>query len=115
MNETQNLGIILRRQRERLGLSLSQLAHKSGVSPSHIARSERAERYPSTTVLRKLAKPLNLDEKELFNLAGYLPEGESKTDDLKKHKLLAELDILLNRVTADVNHIKNIMREFHKK
>ena len=115
MKETLNLGTIVRRQRNRLGLSLVELAEKSGVSPSYLGRIENAQRYPSTNILRKIAKPLKLDEEELFNLAGYLPIEQNKTDNLYKHKSLAELDILVDRVTADVNRIKSIIRELHMK
>ena len=115
MNEAQNLGSIVRAQRKRLGLSLADLAANSGVSVSHLGRIENAQRYPSANVLRKIAKPLNIDESELFNLAGYLPIEEPKTADLEKHKELAELDILVDRVTADTNRIKSIIRELHKK
>lgn len=115
MNETQNLGSIVRRQRNRLGLSLADLSTKSGVSISYLSRIEKAQRYPTANVLLKIAKPLNLDENELFNLAGYLTGEQPKTPDLEKHKLLAELDILVNRVTADTNRIKSIIREIHKK
>jgi transcriptional regulator with XRE-family HTH domain len=93
-----------------------ELAAKSGVSPSHLGRIENAQRYPSINILRKIAKPLELDEEELFNLAGYLPiEQTKKIDDLQKHKSLAELDILVDRVTADINHIKSIIRKLHMK
>jgi transcriptional regulator with XRE-family HTH domain len=115
MNETQNLGSIVSRQRNRLGLTLLDLSKKSGVSVSHLGRIENAQRYPSTNVLRKIAKPLGLDENELFNLAGYLPGEKPKTLDLEKHKLLQELDILVDRVTADTNRIKSIIRGLHKK
>lgn len=115
MSEIQNLGSIVRAQRKRLGFSLADLATESGVSVSHLGRIENAQRYPSTTVLSKIAKPLALDEKELFNLAGYLSGEQPKTPDLEKHKLLAELDILVDRVTADTNRIKSLIREFHKK
>lgn len=111
MDEIQDLGTIVKRQRNRLGFTITELAPKSGVSPSHIARIEKDERYPSPNILRKIAKPLNIDEQELFNLAGYLPVKEA---DLKKHKYLAELDILINRATAALNHIKSIIRELHK-
>ena len=114
MIETQNLGTIVKRQRIRLGLTLLDLSKKSGVSVSHLGRIENAQRYPSTDVLRKIAKPLGIDEKELFNLAGYLPIDEPKTPDLGKHKLLEELDILVDRVTADTNRIKSIIRKLHK-
>ena len=115
MNEIQNLGSLVNRQRNRLGLTLKDLSSKSGVSISHLARIENAQRYPSTNVLRKIAKPLELNEKDLFNLAGYLPIEQPKTPDLMKHKSLAELDILLARVTADLARIKNVIHELYKK
>jgi transcriptional regulator with XRE-family HTH domain len=114
MNETLNLGTIVKRQRNRLGLTLLDLSKKSGVSVSHLGRIENAQRYPSPPVLKIIAEPLGLDENELFNLAGYLPTDEPKTPDLEKHKLLAELDILVDRVAADTNRIKNIIHELNK-
>lgn len=115
MNETQNLGAIVRRQRKRLGLTLGELAAKSGVSSSHLGRIENAQRYPSPNVLRKIAKPLALDEDELFSLAGYLPGEQPKSPDVEKHRLLEELDILVDRVTADTNRIRSIIQKLHKK
>jgi len=115
MNETQNLGTIVRQQRKRLGLTPNDLAIKSGVSISHLGRIENAQRYPSPSILQKIAEPLNLNEDELFNIAGYLPIDQSKTTNMEKHKILSELDILANRVTADVNRIKSIIWELHKK
>jgi transcriptional regulator with XRE-family HTH domain len=115
MNETQNLGIVVRQQRKRLGLTLKDLAFKSGVSISHLGRIENAQRYPSPSILQKIAEPLSLDEKEKFSLAGYLPIDQSKTVNTEKHKILSELDILANRVTADVSRIKSIIWELHKK
>ena len=105
----------MRRQRIRLGLTLKDLAAKSGVSVSHLGRIENAQRYPSPNVLRKIAEPLDLDENEIFSLAGYLPIEQPKTPDLEKHKLLAELDILVDRVTSDTNRVKSIIRKLNKK
>ena len=115
MNEAQNLGSIIKRQRNRIGLTLLALSAKSGVSPSHLSRIEKAQRYPSTDVLRKIAQPLGLDEKELFNLAGYLPSEQPTSPDKEKHKLRAELDILLNRVTADMSRIKRIIQQLQSR
>ena len=44
----------------------------SGISPSHLGRIERGERFPSARILHKIAKPLGFEENELFTLAGYL-------------------------------------------
>jgi transcriptional regulator with XRE-family HTH domain len=115
VNETQNLGSIVKQQRNRLGLTLADLAAKSGVSVSHLGRIENAQRYPSPNVLRKLAKPLRLSEDELFNLAGYLPMVQDTPPDPEKYRLLAELDIIVDRVTADTSRIKSIIRQLHRK
>jgi len=63
---------MMKQQRIALQLTLQQLADMSGVSPSHLGRIERGQRFPSARILRKIAKPLNFDEDELFTLAGYL-------------------------------------------
>ena len=56
-------------------LTLRELAAKAGVSASHLGRIERGERFPSASILRKIARPLGFDEDELFMLAGYLSPG----------------------------------------
>jgi len=67
-----HLGGIIKQRRVTVPLTLQELATKSGVSSSHLGRIERGERYPSASVLRKIAKPLDFEEDELFTLAGYL-------------------------------------------
>ncbi len=47
------------------------------VSPSHLGRIERGERYPSARILRKIAKPLGFEEDELFTQAGYLSSPQT--------------------------------------
>jgi transcriptional regulator with XRE-family HTH domain len=66
------LGKMLKQQRVSLPLTLRELSAMTGVSPSHLGRIERGERFPSGSVLRKIAKPLGFEEDELFTLAGYL-------------------------------------------
>ena len=74
MNDTDrnNLGEIIRQQRITVSLTIQQLAGMSGVSASHLGRIERGERFPSASILRKVAQPLGFEEDELFTLAGYL-------------------------------------------
>jgi len=67
-----NLGEVIRQQRITMPLTLQQLASMSGVSASHLGRIERGERFPSASILRKVAQPLGFKEDELFTLAGYL-------------------------------------------
>lgn len=52
---------ILRAERERLGLSKSELSRKSGTGNGTVGRAERYERFPSIPVLRKIVRALDLD------------------------------------------------------
>jgi len=71
-NYRKNLGKIIKQQRLMVPLTLQELANTSGVSPSHLGRIERGERFPSASILCKIAPPLGFSENELFTLAGYL-------------------------------------------
>ncbi len=71
-NNGKNLGRVLKQQRVMSLLTLRGLATTSGISPSYLGRVERGERFPSASILRKVGKPLGLEESELFSLAGYL-------------------------------------------
>ena len=71
-NEKNNLGKIIKQQRVMVPLTLQELAARSGISPSHLGRIERGERFPSAHILRKIAEPLGFEENELFTLADYL-------------------------------------------
>src|SRR4030067_2652577 len=71
-NYRKNLGKIIKQQRLMVPLTLQELANMSDVSPSHLGRIERGERFPSASILQKIAKPLGFEENELFTLAGYL-------------------------------------------
>ena len=72
MAESRELGKIIKQQRVAVDLTLQQLSSKSGVSPSHLGRVERGQRFPSAHILHRIAGPLGFDEDELFTLAGYL-------------------------------------------
>ena len=82
-----NLARIIRQQRVSIPLTLRELSQRSGVSPSHLGRIERSERFPSAHSLRKIAQPLGFNENELFRMAGYLPSQPSpKAEDNKVYQ-----------------------------
>jgi len=97
-----NLGEAIRRQRVAITLTVRELATMSGVSPSHLGRIERGERYPSARVLRRIAKPLGFTEDELFTLAGYLSPNSSG---------VAEADAVYGRSRLDPNVAGMLARE----
>ena len=67
-----SLGRIIKQRRLMIRLTLQKLAILSMISVSHLGRIERGERFPSASILQRMAKPLGFEESELFSLAGYL-------------------------------------------
>jgi transcriptional regulator with XRE-family HTH domain len=98
-NRSTNLGEIIRQGRVTQRLTLSQLSAMSGVSSSHLGRIERGERYPSGSILRKIAKPLGFEENELFTLAGYLTPTSSGVAE-SHSRYGGELDPYVARILA---------------
>ena len=95
-----NLGEIIRRQRVVVPLTLKELATMSGVSSSHLGRVERGERFPSASILRKIAKPLGFEEDELFTLAGYLSPQSPSIAESRREYSGGQLDPYVARVLA---------------
>jgi len=94
-----DLGKTLKQQRLRLELTLRELAAKSGVTASHIARVERGERFPSGHILRKIAKPLGFAEIELLTRAGYLSDSSSETGE--EYRIYRRLDPYVAKVLSE--------------
>ena len=92
------LGEILKSRRVTMPLTLQELADVSGVSPSHVGRIERGERFPSAAILRRIAKPLGFEESELFALAGYLSSQPSGLGEKSADYTGGQLDPYVGRV-----------------
>jgi transcriptional regulator with XRE-family HTH domain len=97
---TRNLGLLIKRQRVAIPLTLRELAVTSGVSSSHLGRIERGERFPSAHILRRIAKPLGFEEDELFTLAGYLSPQSSSIAESHPQYVSNGLDPYVARVLA---------------
>jgi transcriptional regulator with XRE-family HTH domain len=95
-----NFGRILKQQRVSLPLTLRELSSMSGVSASHLGRIERGERFPSGSVLRKIAAPLGFEEDELFTLAGYLSAPTPSVAEGRPPYARGNLDPYVARVLA---------------
>jgi transcriptional regulator with XRE-family HTH domain len=66
---------LLRSGREAMGLSIRRLAERTGLHHASLARIELGEQRPTPETLQRLASVLELDEADLFALAGHrLPE-----------------------------------------
>ncbi|MGN6609216.1 MAG: helix-turn-helix domain-containing protein [Jatrophihabitans sp.] len=60
------LGVRLKRQRERSGMSLREVARQLGVSPAFVSQVERGKSQPSVATLYSLAQLLDVSIDELF-------------------------------------------------
>jgi len=61
-----SLGQEVRRRRQGLGLTLEQLAERSGLSPHYLSTVETGGRDPSVSTVTKLAKALGCPPGELL-------------------------------------------------
>ncbi len=95
-----NFGEIIRQGRITMRLTLSQLSAMSGVSSSHLGRIERGERFPSGSILRRIAEPLGFEENELFTLAGYLSPSPAGISESRSRYGGGELDPYVARMLA---------------
>ena len=99
-NSGKNLGRILKQRRLMIPLTLGKMTIISGISPSHLGRIERGERFPSASVLRKIAKPLGFEESELFSLAGYLSPPSAGIEEGKAAYSGGQLDPYVSKVLS---------------
>lgn len=71
----QTLGELIKKQREKLGISQRELSRQTGVDNNTIAKLEKGMRKkPNTLALKKIAYILKIDLKKILKLAGYSPE-----------------------------------------
>jgi transcriptional regulator with XRE-family HTH domain len=69
------LGDALKSAREAAGLSIRRAAERAQIHHEGLRRIERGEQQPMPETLLRLASSFELDEADLFALAGYrLPE-----------------------------------------
>lgn len=62
------LGLALQRIRQTRGLTVEELAEKSGVAASTIKEAEEGGRTPRKDTIARLAKPLGLTFEEVWSL-----------------------------------------------
>jgi transcriptional regulator with XRE-family HTH domain len=71
--DLQQLGSLLKRERERAGMTVRQLADAAGLVPSTVSRLETGFiATPRPEHLQRLAQALEVDVEELYAAVGYL-------------------------------------------
>jgi transcriptional regulator with XRE-family HTH domain len=87
-----DIGKVLKQRRRSLLLTIREISEKSGVSASHLSRIEKGNRFPSASVLRRIAEPLGYEELDLMMEAGYLSPLKSDDGEGKEGRRLSKLD-----------------------
>jgi len=72
----QMLGALLRARRSAMGMSLRELAARTGVSNAYLSELERGLHEPSLSVLRSIASALDTPLGPMLVRAGVLDDGE---------------------------------------
>jgi transcriptional regulator with XRE-family HTH domain len=62
------LGRVIRQERQNRDLTMKELGEQAGLSEIYIGEIERGQKYPSAKVLESLARALDVDLAELFEL-----------------------------------------------
>ena len=94
------IGKILKQKRKSMSLTMREVAEKSDVSASHLSRIEQGDRFPSASVLRRLAAPLDYEETELMMLAGYLSPVKTGIAEESKEYRTGKLDPYVAKVLS---------------
>ena len=69
----QQLGTVLRSERESRGWTLEQLARRLQVSKGYVSRLEGGKARPAAKMIERLAKSWQIDPNPLMILAGHIP------------------------------------------
>ncbi len=94
MKKKNELGTLIRRERDAFRLTQRELAKKLGVKASHVAYIEGGLRRPSLALVRRLAETLGLDKQKLLLMtypeARYLislpaPSSAANRDEAWRH------------------------------
>jgi transcriptional regulator with XRE-family HTH domain len=68
------LALNLKRNRQKCNLTQEKLAEKAGISAHYLAMVEVAKKFPTPEMLDKLAKALDIETVQLFDISS-TPEG----------------------------------------
>lgn len=94
----QYVGISILRTRKKFGVTQTELAKRCGVTQGNISQMERSKGRPRVETVKRIAKALNVDWRELVprpQAAYYLAEAGRLAEDYDDAQLLEDLaDVL---------------------
>jgi len=123
-----SFGEIIKREREKIGLSLRELAEMSNIEASYISRLEKGNREnPGFPTVCALAKALNLNGEEVLKSFGYDQLGTStitpKKEDIKREVAeeiakglvdILAISVIAEKTKVDIEKVQEFRREFEQ-
>ena len=85
------LALNLKFYRKKLGISQAKLAEKANITDNYIALIETGKRFPSVTMLERIAEVLQKDTLDLFSLR----RDDLQNKGILKTKILADIEAIL--------------------
>jgi transcriptional regulator with XRE-family HTH domain len=105
-SDTSDFGRLIKQRRLMIPMTLMEFGRAAGVSSSHLGRIERGERYPSARILKRLAKPLGIEEPELMAMAGYLsPQSNDGVENTGWQRLDPYAAAVLSQEPVEVQRV----------
>ena len=121
MNLREILAKNLKENRQRLGITQSELAERAGISTNFVAMIELKHKFPTPETLDRLSSALNIKVYELFSIQAS-PENvlnklhEAILIDMEKfHKtIICDLDKIIDKAMDKSleKHLKNSSNDF---
>ncbi len=108
--KNQEIGNLVKKLRTQNGLSMAQLAVRVGINPIYLSQVERGVRLPSDEIIQNIADFFNLDENDLFDMAGRVPLVVR--EELEKQSMLQNLLKEMINVKLDEQKKQEIYQEF---
>ena len=100
-----NVAVNLKRFRQYRGMSLDQMAERTGVSKSMLAQIERGQANPSIGVLSKITAGLQIEFEDLIQTPKVTDSPEGSTPGARPSIKAVIFDIDNTLYSYDKNHI----------
>ena len=96
----------IKKRRKLIEISQTVLAEKVGTSTHYIGQIEQCKKFPSSEMLERIAKALEMDSPELFSTQVFTDEAIKIVQD-KVQADLDEVSISIKKKITEIKIIKN--------
>lgn len=107
------VGELLRGKRKQYNLGLKDVAEKISVSVMYVSEIERDKKVPSDEVIRKIAELYSIEEKQLFEMFGRVPE-EVKEEITENNHLFNTLYGIANNDKISKSQKERLYEQLHQ-